>query len=68
MSRISPRLVAGGALGLVLVVFIFENTKRTSIRFLIPTVRTPLSVALLLAVILGFIGGALMERSRHKGD
>ena len=66
-SGISPRLVAGGALLVVLLVFTFENTKKTTIRFLVPEVKTPLSVALLIAVVLGFVAGALFGRSRRKG-
>jgi len=63
-SRVSPRLVVGAVLVVLLVVFIFENTTRTDVRFIIPVVTAPLWVALLGAALIGAVAGALL--SRHK--
>jgi len=64
-SQISPRLVAGAVLVVLLVVFIVENRSRTDIRFIFPVVTAPLWVALLGAALIGAIAGALL--TRHRG-
>jgi uncharacterized integral membrane protein len=49
----TSRLIAG-MLALVLVlIFIFENTKSVKVRFIIPEVKLPLYFALLVAAVLG---------------
>jgi uncharacterized integral membrane protein len=55
-----------GALLLVVVVlvFIFENTRRTKIRFLVPQVSSPLWVALIASAAVGAAAGALLARRR----
>jgi len=63
-SRVSPRLVVGAILVVLLIVFIFENTSRTDIRFIIPIVTAPLWVALMGAALIGAVAGALL--TRHK--
>ncbi len=63
-SRVSPRLVLGAILVVLLVVFIFENRTRTDVRFILPVVTAPLWVALLGAALLGAVAGALL--TRHK--
>ncbi|MEN3314744.1 MAG: hypothetical protein V7605_978 [Acidimicrobiaceae bacterium] len=65
-SRVSPRLVVGALLVVLLVVFIFENRKQTKIRFILPEVTAPLWVALLGAALIGAVAGALL--SRHRRD
>jgi len=64
-SQISPRLVAGVVLVVLLVVFTFENRTKTDIRFIIPVVSAPLWVALLGAAVIGAVSGALLTRHRH---
>jgi len=64
-SQISPRLVAGAVLVVLLVVFTFENRKQTDIRFIIPVVSAPLWVALLGAAVIGAVAGALLSRHRR---
>ncbi|MGI9023615.1 MAG: hypothetical protein ACR2HV_10390 [Acidimicrobiales bacterium] len=64
-SRVSPRLVAGAILVVLLIVFIFENTRQTKIRFILPEVTAPLWVALLGAALVGALAGALLTRQRH---
>ena len=43
-------------------IFVFENTEKTEIRFIIPEVTTPLWVALLVALAAGFVAGWLVGR------
>ncbi len=64
-SRVSPRLVVGAVLVVLLIVFVFENTTRTDVRFIIPVVTAPLWVALLGAALLGAVAGALLTRHRN---
>ncbi len=58
----SGRQVAGVALLLVAVVFVLQNRRSTTIRFLIPEVTAPLWVALLASVLLGVLAGGLLAR------
>jgi uncharacterized integral membrane protein len=59
-ARIALTVVA--VLGLV---FIFENTRQTKIRVLIPEVVMPLWLALLVTAVIGFLcGGYLFGRRR----
>ena len=64
--RVSASLVAGVALAVLLVVFIFENTARTRIRFIVPEAEAPLWVALFIAVLLGAVIGALFTLHRYR--
>ncbi len=64
-SKVSPRLVVGAVLVVLLIVFVFENTTRTDVRFIIPVVTAPLWVALLGAALLGAVAGALLTRHRN---
>ena len=61
-TRIPPRLVVGLVLGLLILVFIAENNRRTKIRFLLPEVTAPLWTALFAAALLGGMAGALIAR------
>ncbi|HZC71078.1 MAG TPA: LapA family protein [Jatrophihabitans sp.] len=65
-----PRLSAGqiaGLLALVLVlVFIFENTKSVDVRLIIPEVKAPLFVALLIAAVLGALATLLIQWRRRS--
>ena len=63
-SAISPRLIAGLVLIAAVVVFCFENTARTRIRFLIPWVTVPLWVALFASMLVGVAAGVLISRRR----
>jgi len=58
-------LVVGAVLVVLLIVFIFENTTKTKIRFIIPEVAAPLWVALLGSALIGAVAGALL--TRHTG-
>jgi len=63
------RLSAGAILSLialaVLLIFIFQNTRDTRIRLVIPEVTMPLSTALLVAVAIGLFFGAYFMRRRR---
>jgi uncharacterized integral membrane protein len=64
---ISPRLIAAGILIVLGLIFIFENTRRTRVRFLIPEVSSPLWLALLITFVLGGLAGYFVSRRRsHK--
>ncbi len=60
----SPRQIAGLLLLLLAVVFIVENRRSTTVRFLIPEVTAPLWLALFVAMMLGVVAGALLARNR----
>ncbi|MFJ5773003.1 lipopolysaccharide assembly protein LapA domain-containing protein [Streptomyces sp. NPDC093094] len=53
------------ALGVLGLIFIFENTQSTEIRLLIPVVTMPLWVALLITMIIGVLCGAFLARRRR---
>ena len=48
------------------VVFVFENTEETEIRFVLPKVQTPLWVALAVTMAIGMVVGFLFARSRDR--
>ncbi|MFG3258534.1 DUF1049 domain-containing protein [Streptomyces sp. NPDC048172] len=65
----SGRLMTTGriTLGVIVVlaiVFIFENTRQTKIRLLIPEVTMPLWMALLGMGVIGWLAGQFMIRRR----
>lgn len=62
----SPRQTVGLVLLVVAVIFILENRRSTTIRFLIPNVTAPLWVALLGSVLVGIVAGALLARDRDR--
>jgi uncharacterized integral membrane protein len=67
-----PRLTAGQIAGLLVLVlalvFIFENTKSVKVRLIVPEVKAPLFVALLIAAVLGGLVTLLIQwRRRRKG-
>ncbi len=65
-SGITPRLVIGGVVGVILIIFIIINRSQTEVSFIFFTAQTPLWVALVVAAILGFLGGVLFGRKRYK--
>ncbi|WP_330286711.1 DUF1049 domain-containing protein [Streptomyces sp. NBC_00576] len=62
---LTPTRVAVGALGLLALIFIFENTRATEIRLLIPEVTMPLWMALLGTGVIGALCGAYFMRRRR---
>lgn len=64
--RIGPAPI-GAAIALILgLIFVFENTRKVPIRFLVPEVRSPLWLALLLTFVLGALAGYLLARLRSR--
>ncbi|MCX4237441.1 DUF1049 domain-containing protein [Streptomyces ortus] len=63
-SVLTPGRVAVVALAVLGLVFIFENTRATKIRLLIPEVTMPLWVALLATAVIGALCGAYSMRRR----
>ncbi len=61
---LTPTRVAVGALALLALIFIFENTRATRIRLLIPEVTMPLWMALLGTALIGGLCGAYFMRRR----
>ncbi|UIX29779.1 LapA family protein [Streptomyces sp. GQFP] len=62
---LTPTRVAVGALALLALIFIFENTRATEIRLLIPEVTMPLWMALLGTAVIGALCGAYFMRRRR---
>jgi uncharacterized integral membrane protein len=64
---ISTGQILGGLLFVLVVVFIVENSRQVKIRLLVPEVKAPLYVAILIAAVLGaLIAGLLRLRRRHN--
>ncbi len=63
---LSARQVIGLLLRLLAAIFVLENRRSTTVRFLIPEVTAPLWVALLVSMLVGVIAGALMARRRES--
>ena len=57
----------GAAVALIVgLVFVFENTRKVPIRFLVPEVTSPLWLALLITFVLGGLTGYLVSRHRAR--
>ncbi|MFF4319864.1 DUF1049 domain-containing protein [Streptomyces sp. NPDC001568] len=61
----TPARVGFLVLAVLTLVFIFENTRSTEIRLLVPIVTMPLWVALLSTAVLGGLCGAYLARRRR---
>jgi uncharacterized integral membrane protein len=66
LQKIGPRGILAGVIGIVVVIFIVENTKSTKIRFIGPEVKAPLWLALVIAALLGAVAGLLIDRRRSR--
>ena len=64
-GAMTPARVAVAAIALLALVFIFENTRNTKIRLLIPEVTMPLWMALLGTGLIGALCGAYFMRRRQ---
>jgi uncharacterized integral membrane protein len=51
---------------ILLVVFLAENTRSVKMRFIIPEVRAPLFLALLIAAALGALTMIIVRRRRGR--
>ncbi|CCK26309.1 putative membrane protein [Streptomyces davaonensis JCM 4913] len=61
----TPARIAVLVLAVLTLIFIFENTKETEIRLLIPLVTMPLWTALLGTAVIGALCGAYFMRRRR---
>jgi uncharacterized integral membrane protein len=66
LQKIGPRGILAGVIGIVVLVFIIENTRSTKIRFIGPQVKAPLWLALVIAAALGAVAGLLIDRRRTR--
>ncbi|QNP69266.1 LapA family protein [Streptomyces roseirectus] len=62
---LTPGRIAVAVLAVLALVFIFENTRATKIRLLIPEVTMPLWTALLATAVVGALCGAYFVRRRR---
>jgi uncharacterized integral membrane protein len=66
--RITARQLAGGLLFVLMVVFVFENTRSVKVRIIGPEVKAPLFVALVIAALLGALVMLLLQWRRRRPD
>jgi uncharacterized integral membrane protein len=64
--RLSGRLIAAIAIGVLILVFVVLNRDRTKVSFIVFSTRTDLWVALLLSAVAGLIAGFLLGRRRYR--
>jgi uncharacterized integral membrane protein len=64
-GMVTPGRVIVALIAVLTLVFIFENTRSTKIRLLIPEVTTPLWMALLATGLLGALCGAYFMGRRR---
>ncbi|MFD8010216.1 lipopolysaccharide assembly protein LapA domain-containing protein [Streptomyces sp. NPDC058955] len=57
LGAVTPGRIAIAVVAVLLLVFIFENTREVRIRLLIPEVTMPLYLALLATALLGAVCG-----------
>ncbi|MEW2166911.1 LapA family protein [Streptomyces sp. NPDC007084] len=62
---VTPGRVVVAVLGVLALVFVFENTRSTRIRLLVPEVTMPLWMALLATGLIGALCGAYAMRRRR---
>ncbi|MFI0899209.1 LapA family protein [Streptomyces sp. NPDC020983] len=65
-DRLTPGRVAVLVLGVLALVFIFENTQDVRIRLLVPEVTMPLWLALLIPYVIGWLCGRVLRGSRRR--
>ena len=63
---LTPARISVLLLAVLALIFIFENTRDTRIRLLIPEVTMPLWMALLATAIIGALCGAYFMRRRPR--
>jgi uncharacterized integral membrane protein len=65
-ERLTPGRIVVLVLGVLALIFIFENTRDVRIRLLIPEVTMPLWLALLMTFVVGWLCGRFLRRSRRR--
>jgi uncharacterized integral membrane protein len=64
--RVTAGEIAGVVLLALVLVFVFENTRRVKMRFIYPEVTAPLWVALLASAVVGGLALLLLQRRAHR--
>jgi uncharacterized integral membrane protein len=63
---VSVGQILGGLLFVLVIIFIIENSRKVKIRLIIPEVKAPLYVAILIAAVLGSGITWLLRYRRHR--
>jgi uncharacterized integral membrane protein len=63
----SPRVIIGGVIGLLALIFILQNTGREHIHFLVLDIENPAWVWLLVLFAAGFVVGSIFPWFRRRG-
>jgi uncharacterized integral membrane protein len=63
---ISVGQILGGLLFVLVIIFIIENSRKVKIRLIVPEVKAPLYVAILIAAVLGSVITWLLRYRRHR--
>ena len=68
---VSPALIIGGVIAVVLLVFIIQNSNDAEVTWLVTDTTTPLWLVILASAVLGYVVGRLVEigwRRRRRGN
>lgn len=63
---VSVGQILGGLLFVLVIVFIIENSRQVKIRLIIPEVKAPLYIAILISAVLGSAITWLLRYRRHR--
>lgn len=67
LDRIGPRGIVAIVVGILVIIFIAENTKRVKIRFIAgPEASTPVWLALVISAVFGALAGYLIQFLRRR--
>jgi uncharacterized integral membrane protein len=65
-KREQTRLIIGAILGIVVLIFVLNNTQRVKIHWIFGTTRTPVILALVITLLVGIIIGAVGARYERR--
>jgi uncharacterized integral membrane protein len=63
---VSVGQILGGLLFVLVIIFIVENSRSVKIRLIVPEVKAPLYIAILIAAVLGALITWLLRYRRHR--
>jgi uncharacterized integral membrane protein len=63
---VSAGQILGGLLFVLVIVFIIENSRQVKIRLIVPEVKAPLYVAILISAVLGALIASLLRCRRRR--
>ena len=64
--QISPKMIIGGIIGVLVLIFILQNTARRQINFWFWDVRAPLFIWMIVLLAAGFVLGSIFPWFRRK--